>query len=275
MRRWAPRWVETPRRTGAATATAVVVLAATLWADIAIDRQREASFDVAFLLPPEGGSDISAAERVFSEVNHALRVALKDAPNVEIVPERLRKGDYERFTILNSKVLLAERGRKGYARIFIQVKYNLDPSSGVKRIIVSPYMRPSGTVTSLRPHEQWKHEAIAGLAGSPLVALRASFELISFLSQNGSLRLREDELQHVRRNLLDEFRDDLALEREPCPTAGAALGEVAAKRTALTDGDLRRVFAACDAANASSAVVSPNRAVATAVAPYAAIARQP
>lgn len=267
-----PRVFATPMRAGLAGAGALTLLGCALGADIAIDRERQSDFDVAFVLPPEGGADVKVSRGIFDDVSKALRIALKDADRVEVIPTELNDQDFRRYVISNREALLGTQGRKGFPRVFIRVTYSIDAENGVKRIGAKPYFRPAGRAKTIRLLERWDRLPMAGNAASPVVALKAGFELIAFLAHEGLLRLDPAQRQQVWRNLFDEYLNALALHAGDCSVGDDKLTGLRAERATLDEGALRRLlFAPCPegtraplrAADASAS------AVATAVAPYA------
>lgn len=269
-----PRFFASPVRAGLAGAGALIVLAGAWRADILTDRERQSSFDVAFVLPPEGDPDPEAGLRIFGDVSKALQIALKDADNVEVMPTQLTKDDFHRYVISDSPTLLGLKGRKGYPRVFVRVHYSHDAAAGVKRIGVRPYFRPTGHTQTLRFPERWDKLPMAGSAASQVVALKAGFELIAFLASEGVLRLDPKQQQQVWLNLFDEYVDALALTRGDCTMADNQLASLRALRATLNESELRRVLFDTCVASASPPAGTPGadastKAVATAAAPYA------
>jgi len=270
----APRFFAAPVRAGLAGAGALIVLAGAWGADIRTDRERQSSFDVAFVLPPEGGPDLEAGLRIFGDVSKALQIALKDADNVEVMPTQLTKDDFHRYVISDSPTLLGMKGHKGYPRVFIRVSYSHDAATGVKRIGVRPYFRPAERTQPLRFPERWDKLPMAGSAASQVVALKAGFELIAFLASEGVLRLDPKQQQQVWLNLFDEYVDALALTRGDCTVVDNQLASLRALRATLNESELRRVLFDTCVASASPPADTPGtdastKAVATAAAPYA------
>ena len=277
VRRYIPRIFISPARSGIAGTGILVVLAGALWADIAIDRDRQDTFDVAFLLPPEGSSDRAAAKQVFNDIKHALRVTLKNATNLEIVPDQLTDKDFKLYEFQNTEALLAYKARKGYARVFIRIKYNLDVPSGVQRIAVKPYLRlVVGKTKTIRLPDDWGLLPMVGRAASPVVALRVSFELVSFLSSKKLIRLEQAELQQFWRNLFDEYADAMAMANAECVTLNDELKDMGQRRNDLNEAELRRVlFAPCaDGTGSVTTAAASNKAIVTATAPYEPLLRQ-
>jgi TIR domain len=270
----APRFFASPMRAGLAGAGALTVLAGAWGADILTDRERQSSFDVAFVLPPEGGSDLEAGLQIFDDVTKALQIALKDADNVEVIPTQLTKDDFHRYVISDGPTLLGMKGRKGYPRVFIRVAYSNDAATGVKRIGVKPYLRPAGRTQTIRLFERWNKLPMAGKAASNVVALKAGFELIAFLASEGVLRLNPAQAKQVWLNLFDEYVDALTFMRGDCNVADDRVAGLRALRATLNESELRRVLFETCVANTSPPAGTPGadasaKALATATAPYA------
>ena len=275
-RRFVPFLFTSPRRSGVAAVVAVAVLTTALMADVYVGSNREETFDVAFLLPPEA-SGVDPAKKVlmdngvFTEIKHALRVALKDAANVEIVPEQLTEEDFKRYGYSSKdalRELLTYKASKGYARIFIRVKYSLDMPSGMQRVGVTPYLRPVGKTKTLLEPGGWTFSPLQGRVASREVALKTSFELISFLSSRKLIRLEPSELQQVWRNLLQEYADEVVLANADCASVRDELENMQARKE-LTEEDLRLVlFKPCEDSQGAVNVATTDKAIGTVTALY-------
>jgi hypothetical protein len=274
----APGFFASPMRAGLACAGALAVLAGAWGADVLVDREHQSSFDVAFVLPPEGGSDLDAGIRIFDDVTKALQIALKDASNVEVIPTKLEKDDFHRYVISDGPTLLGMKGRKGYPRVFIRVAYSNDVATGMKRIGVKPYFRPAGRTQTIHLLERWNKLPIAGKATSQAVALKNDFELIAFLTAEGVLRLDATQKRQVWLNLFDEYVDTLTFVRGDCTVTDGQLADIRATRATLDESQLRRVLFDTCVTDAGPATSRPGadasaRALSTAAAPYADLMR--
>jgi hypothetical protein len=266
-----PRFFATTARAAAAGAGTLVVLAGALGADVIAERARQSNFDVAFVLPPEGGPNVVANRQVFADISRDLRLALKDADNVEVIPADLTEDDFRRYVITNNDALLGTKGRKGSPRVFIRIVYSLDPASGIRRISVRPYSHPAGAAPTIRLLDRWDRLPMAGAIASPVVSLKASFELITFLVSEGILRLDGAQQLQVWRNLFDEYVDALALARGDCAVTEERLAATRTLRARLDEAVLRQVlFTPCDKPAAAAPGANPAASAAiTAAAPYA------
>lgn len=204
--------------TARAAIALVAMLAApalALSADIWFDHRRQADYDVAFLLPPEGGGKNEETLQVFLEFRKALSLALAGMP-VDIVPPRLDPLEVEQLQLQTPQKLLEYKGPRGAARVFIRVRYELGADRQPAKIGVWPYLRPPRSAMRLEQADDWQPPPFVGPAPAATLALRAGFELIAYLSQRSQLRLGSKQQTQVWRQILQEYEQVLRLNSSDC-----------------------------------------------------------
>lgn len=218
-----------------------------LSADIWFDHRRQADYDVAFLLPPEGGGKNEEALQIFLEMRKALALALAGMP-VDIVPPRLGLQEVEQMQLQTPQKLLEYKGPRGAARVFIRVRYELGADRQPARIGVWPYLRPPRSEARLEQADDWEPPPLVGPAPSAMLALRAGFELIAYLSQRSQLRLDVKQQAQVWRQLLQEYEQVLRLNSSECSALADRVRSMHRALDTLTVPQVRRtLFEPCAA----------------------------
>jgi TIR domain len=237
LRRFASGFFVSAVRLTMSIGAAFLALAAAWWGDITIEASRENAYDVAFLLPPDGGRS-AQAENIFKQLKEALDVSLKNVESMQIVPDHLFPVDFLRYDFAKQDALLAYKARQGFPRLFIRSKYNLDGRSDSLRILVTLYKRAAGR-KGIQPLSDWTHpawEAHSTPNETYKVALQAAFDVVSFLSSEKLIKLRPDEQQKFWQDLLEEYSQLLAVtgaeneEVRQILSAGEALDESKVRR---------------------------------------------
>lgn len=171
------------------------------------------SFDIAFLVPPDG-ADAQDAKKVFNELQGVLKLAL-DSPTVELVPENLKPEDFENYQ-LGKEALLTYTSPKGQVDLFIASTNGLDPAAKTRKLVLTPYLRRPQNPQRLRLIRDWPDKEFVGPTDAKDVAFKAAFELIEFLADKHLVRLKEEELTQARLFLLTGYRRQLRLRTGVC-----------------------------------------------------------
>jgi hypothetical protein len=214
--------------------SAAVALAGAIGVGLYVLRQRadEANADVALLMRPYNiHLDALDEIQVFKDLRGALKLALPDS-HVELIPlGNVAAEELDRYRPEEKEELLKIKGERGYPRIFIQTHYSFDKPTGVRRVLVTPLLRPTDpSQKRWKSVEGWPVDTYDGPV-SRRVAVKVAFELIEFLSAKGVLRLQPEELRNARATLLDDYRGVLVTVQPPCEAERnllAALADTAA-----------------------------------------------
>lgn len=243
------RLLTSPGRAAAACAAILAMLASALALDVWDDHQRQAGYDVALLLPPEGPG--RAAEEIFRDFRSVLATALVGT-TVAIEPQRLSKEQFDQFDFQRPQRLLAYKGPRGAARVFIRVHYELESDKKRLSLSVWPYLRPVSSQAVLQVADGWIPPELVGQSESRILALRAAFELIAFLSDRSQLRLGAAERQQVWRQLLVEYEQLLRLHPTDCAALSSEVGSLRRDvARPLASAELKKLlFAPCANAGA-------------------------
>lgn len=224
--------------------------------------------DVAFVLPPQGqGADANDELVVFEDMRRVLQRAL-DGSGVEVAPDNIGREDLNRYRLEERDALLAYKSRQGHPRVFIQSKYSLEQPTGRRRVLVTPFPRPTGDRQAWRMVDGWSGRAFDG-DQSKRVAIRVGFELIEFLAAKEVLPLQEVNRQQAREVLLGEYRDLLETSLSRCAEETELLAKLH-ERTASIAGDPTEMRRALDTrcAPQEGGAAPTDRSVQTAVAVY-------
>jgi len=223
-------------------AVALLAIGAALWMDDHQQKLRSESFDVAFLLPPDGIS--KEPEKVFAGLKKTLNRSFDGVERVRIVPEKLAPEDLPKYAI-DADGLLAFRTTEGYPKVYIRNQYvalpGKAPDEAKLKLLLVPYQRrPAGT--GIVPLEGWKRRALEGgrekMHGAEL---RGSFDLIAFLASKRLITLTPDAERTIWRNILAEYGEFLALHAPACAVGGQVDKLLAAAGT-LTEPQVREVL---------------------------------
>ena len=115
-------------------------------------------------------------------IQGALNLALQD-PHFDVVPESVSADDFDRYRFDRKQTLLQYKTPQGYARVFIRTAYGVDRQTGTRRMLVTPYLRPTGDSKNWTEAEGWwRDRAFVGPLNSKPLAIQVSFELIEFLA---------------------------------------------------------------------------------------------
>lgn len=226
------------RRSGAIAAAAGSVALLTIGGMQWMEQEAYLEGDVAFLIPPERqeGADAEDAVRVFYAIQGALNLALQD-PHFDVVPESVSADDFDRYRFDRKQTLLQYKTPQGYARVFIRTAYGVDRQTGTRRMLVTPYLRPTGDSKNWTEAEGWwRDRAFVGPLNSKPLAIQVSFELIEFLAAKGLIRLDSAGVRQARLTLLNEYRSLLEISAVSCEAVQALLPE-------LRDAERRSVIA--------------------------------
>jgi len=221
---------------------ALLAIGAAIWMDDHQQKLRSESFDVAFLLPPDGIA--KEPEKVFAGLKRTLNRSFNGVDRVRIVPEKLAPEDVPKYAI-DADGLLAFRTTEGYPKVFIRNQYIALPgraSDEVKlKMLLVPYQRrPAGN--GIEPLADWKRRAVVGgqekMRG---VELRGSFDLIAFLASKRLIKLTPDAERTIWRNILAEYSEFLALNAPAC-AAGEQVEKLLATAGRLTESQVRETL---------------------------------
>ena len=247
-----------------------------MWGDVALEQHRQSRYDVAFVMPPDGGHSDQAVA-LFEAVKNAFGVSLKGVDRVKVVPEGITKADFARYAYTKEDELLAYDRKYGHPRIYIRSMYeirNVDDRTRSLTFLVTPYRRDAEGKSMLQLY-RWKHEPWRRTA-SPneiaLAALQATFSLVSFLSSENLIHLTPDEQRRFWVNLLSEYRQRITIVNEKCAEAPERLlAWSASLDETVVEGVLTE---RCAEAPPDEAIArAQDRAYATVGAVYAATAR--
>lgn len=269
-RRRLARWIDGTPRAAALMAALLAVPGLGLGIDVWADERRQADYDVALLLPPEGDRPGDEAAEVFRAFRTELTLALAGLP-VDIAPPRLGPQERQQLDLTRPQTLLDYKGPRGAARVFIRIRYKLDENQQPSQVVVSPYFRQRSLADHLQVASDWAPRPLVGPAPIDLLALRAAFELIDYLSRSDRLRLDAAELAQAWRQLLQEYKQVLFF-NAPAACAGL-IREVDASSLPGANPQAERVrdlvFRRCD----DPGPIAPDSAEETARAVYSAVVR--
>ncbi len=212
------------RRTAAVSAAIAVVVAVGIGVHLSRENGAGEHADIAFLMRPHSlNSDALDEVQVFKDLRGVLKLALPES-RVEVAPPAsVNAEELDRYRQEEKIALLEYKGKHGYPRTFIHTRYSVDQATGIRRVLVTPYLRPTGRGEGTwKPVEGWPLRAYDGQA-SRRVAIKVGFELIEFLVAKGVLHLQAEEIRIARATLLDDFRGMLLTTAPSCDAERALL----------------------------------------------------
>jgi hypothetical protein len=267
VRRFASGFFLSAVRATVSVGAAFVALATAWWGDVTIESSRENAYDVAFLLPPDGGRS-AQAENIFKQLKEALDVSLKNVESIQIVPDQLSPVDFSRYDFAKQDALLAYKARQGYPRLFIRSKYNLDSRSDSLRILVTLYKRAVGH-KGIQPLNEWTHPAWQAHPTpneTYRIALQATFDVVSFLASEKLIKFKPDQQQKFWQDLLEEYSQLLAV----TGSENEELRRILSAGKALDESKVRQaLFARSGIAQRESYAPASNKEIDTATTLYA------
>ena len=216
-RTWYPSFIARRRIFTLSILGALAVCIVAYAVDIALERRRQARFSIALLLPPDGAP--KEPEKLFAGLRNILIVSLNGIKDIRIVPEKLTPEYLSNYTYGQSDRLLTYSTREGRPTIFIRNKFSIipgtnSPSEAKFRVLITPYQKKGD---KLEPIEDWAPRAVpGGQAEMDWISLRTSFELFTFLSSKGLIKIQWPIQEQIWRNILIEYGQFLASNAPNC-----------------------------------------------------------
>ncbi len=271
-KRVAPDLFGTVARASASAAVSFVVLAAAMTGDVAIQRARTSAFEVMFVMPPNGDST-DRSEQLFRAVKKAFNVSFKNVDRIKIVPDKVSRTEFLRYA--GGEKLPGYDNRYGYPRIFIRSRYDLDSQSKSLSFLITPERAEEGGKKTSRV-SGWSHDAWAGLLSDKeisMAALQATFEVMSFLSANGLIRLTPVEQRTFWNNFFAEYGEQLLLVQGDCAEKNKVKRWLSGSAPADEHSIRELLSASCGRTDPEAAKSGSTSEIATAAAVITAVAR--